>query len=85
MIVMKKIIMSSIDKFRAPREAEPAAARRETAIHNPPYDARTAMWSSFENAAAPSEIRGGAIPEEIKRRQVSLALRYVLAVRARYK
>ena len=83
MIVVKKIIMSWIGRFPASREAEPAAARRDTAIHDPPYDARNAMWRSSENAAAPSEIPGGEFLEEIKRRQVSLALRYVLAVRAR--
>ncbi len=75
--------MSWIGRVPASREAELAAARRETAIHDLPYDARNALWSSSENAAAPSEIQGGEIPDEIKRRQVSLALRYVLAVRAR--
>ena len=83
MIVVKKTIMSWIGRFPASREAEPAAARRETASHDQPYDTHNAIRGSSENAAAASELRGGEIPEEIKRRQVSLALRYVLAVRAR--
>ena len=72
-----------IGRFPASREAEPAAPRRPTASHGARYDAHNAMRSSRENVAAPSEILGGEIAEEIKRRQVSLALRYVLAVRAR--
>ncbi len=75
--------MNWIGRFRASGEAEPAAPRRETAIPGAPYDASNAIWSSPESVPPPSESLGGEIPEEIKRRQVSLALRYVLAVRAR--
>ena len=75
--------MNWIGRFRASGKAEPAVPRGETAIHSVQYDARNAIWSGPESAPAPSESLGGEIPEEIKRRQVSLALRYVMAVRAR--
>lgn len=75
--------MSWIGRFPASSEAEPAAARRETAIHGASFGAHNAIRGSSEDAAAPSEILGGEIAEEIKRRQILLALRYVLAVRAR--
>ena len=75
--------MSWMGRFRASGEAEPAAPRHEPAIHGAPYDTHNAMPNGSENAAAPNESPGGEIAEEIKRRQVSLALRYVLAVRAR--
>ncbi|MBU6483945.1 MAG: hypothetical protein KGJ99_06290 [Betaproteobacteria bacterium] len=75
--------MNWIGRYRASGEAEPAAPWHETAIANMRYDARNAPWSSPENAPAPSESRGSEIPEDIKRRQVSVALRYVMAVRAR--
>ena len=75
--------MSWIGRFPASREAEPAAPRRAAAIHGARYHAHNAVRSSRENVAAPSEILGGEIAEEIKRRQLLLALRYVVAVRAR--
>ena len=75
--------MSWIGRFPAFREAEPAAARHETAIHGASYGVHNAIRGSSESAAAPSEILGGEIAEEIKRRQVLLALRYVMAVRGR--
>lgn len=75
--------MTWIGRFRASFEAEPAALRHGTAIAGVQYDARNAIGSGPENGPAPGESRSGQIPEEIKRRQISLALRYVLAVRAR--
>lgn len=48
-----------------------------------PYNAHKAIRSGPEDAAAPGGSRDPQIPEEIKRRQILLALRYVAAVRAR--
>lgn len=75
--------MNRIGRFRVSGETEPVATRHETAIADVHYDARNGIWSSPETVPAPSESRSGDIPEDIKRRQISLALRYVLAVRAR--
>ena len=75
--------MGWIGRFPASSEAEPAAPRRETAIRGASFGAYNAIRGSSEDAAAPGEILGGEIAEEIKRRQILLALRYVLAVRAR--
>jgi len=48
-----------------------------------PYSAHEAIRSSIEYAAAPGKGADPHIPEEIKRRQMLLVLRYVVAVRAR--
>ena len=47
-----------------------------------PYNAHEAIRSGPENAAAPGDSPDPQIAEEIKRRQILLALRYVAAVRA---
>ena len=47
------------------------------------YNAHEAIRSAPENAAASGDSPNPQIPEEIKRRQILLALRYVVAVRAR--
>jgi hypothetical protein len=74
--------MSSISRFRASGEAEPADPADETVINGAPYDARNEVRSSPENPAAPGD-RPEAIAEEIKRQQISAVVRYVAAVRAR--
>ena len=48
-----------------------------------PFAAREVIRSGPENAAASGNGADPQIPEEIKRRQILLALRYVAAVRAR--
>ena len=50
-----------------------------------PYNAHEAIRSGPENAAAPGDSPDSQIPEaeEIKRRQILLAQRYAMAVRAR--
>jgi hypothetical protein len=62
--------MGLIDIFRSFGEAAPADPD-ETVINGAPYDARP--------PAAPD----AEIPEEIKQRQISLAVRYVISMRAR--
>jgi hypothetical protein len=73
--------MARIGTFRASGEAERAASH-ETVI-NGAYDARQAIRSSAENLAASADRPDAPIAEEIKRRQVSLTVRYVAALRAR--
>ena len=75
--------MSWMRRFPASRDVEPAAARREPAIHGASYDAQDRIRGSSESAAVLRETLGGEIAEEIKRRQILLALRYVVAVRGR--
>jgi hypothetical protein len=66
--------MSRINIFRA---------SGETAINGVPYDAHKAIRSGAETPATPVDAPDARVAEEIKRRQISLALRYVAAVRAR--
>ena len=76
--------MSRINTFRASGDAEPADSADQTVIHGaPPYDAHITIRSGAENPATPIDAPDARIGEEIKRRQISLALRYVAAVRAR--
>jgi hypothetical protein len=75
--------MSWINAFRASGEAERAAPSDETVINGAPYDAHEAIRSGAEAAATSVGAPDARVAEEIKRRQISLALRYVAAVRAR--
>lgn len=75
--------MSWISRFRASGRAQQAASGDEIAIDGVLYDAHNAIRSRPENPDDSAEGADAAIAEDIKRRQVSLALRYVLAVRAR--
>jgi hypothetical protein len=75
--------MGWISRFRRSGEAEPTAPLDGAIVGGAPCDAHKVIRSNPRNAAAPSERRDGQITEEIKRRQLSLAVRYVAAVRAR--
>jgi hypothetical protein len=75
--------MDRIDTLRASGKGERADPSDETVINGAPYDAHEAIRSGAENPAAPVDRRDAQISEEIKRRQVSLAVRYVAALRAR--
>ena len=75
--------MSWINAFRASGEAERADPSDETVINGAPYVAHDAIRSGAETAATPVGAPDARVAEEIKRRQISLALRYVAAVRAR--
>jgi hypothetical protein len=56
----------------------------ETNINGTPYDARLAIQDSLIRGTPKTRIvPDDHTAEEIKRRQVSLALRYIMAVRAR--
>jgi hypothetical protein len=55
----------------------------ETVINGAPYDADKAIRSRAERPATPVYAPNAHIVDEIKRRQILLAMRYVAAVRAR--
>jgi hypothetical protein len=74
--------MGWIDTFRASGEAERADPADETVINGAPYDPHQAIRRGAENRAAPVDRPDAHIAEEIKRRQISLAVRYVAALRA---
>ena len=75
--------MARINIFRAWVEAERAEPSDETVINGAPYDGDRAIRSGAENSAASVDRRDAPISKEIERRQVSLAVRYVGALRAR--
>ena len=75
--------MSRINTFRASGAAKPADPADETVINGAPYDPHIAIRSGAENPATPIDAPDARVAEEIRRRQVSLALRYVAAARAR--
>jgi hypothetical protein len=74
---------SRIDTFGASGEAESADPADETVINGAPYDAHNTIRSGADNPAIPADAPDARIVEEIRRRQRSLALRYVVALRAR--
>ena len=72
-----------ISRFRGSGKDEPADPWDETVIKGAMYNAPKAIRSSAENAAAAGDSADAQIAQEIKRRQISLVVRYVSAVRAR--
>ena len=74
--------MARMKIFRAWGEAERAEPSDETVI-NGAYDAHQANRSGAENPAPLVDRPDPQIAEEIKRRQIALAVRYVAALRAR--
>ena len=72
--------MGWISRFRESEEAELANPRNDIVINGTPCDADKAMRSGAK-AAVPGDRPDAPIAEEIKRRQVSLAARYVIATR----
>ena len=75
--------MGRNSRFGASGEAEQADPWDETVISGAPYDAHKAIRSTPKTPAASGDGPGVHVAEEIKRRQLSLAVRYVAAVRAR--
>ncbi len=75
--------MGWINRFRASGEAEPGDPWDETVINGTPYNAHKTTGGTSENRAAAAGPGDAHSAEEIKRRQISLAVRYVTAVRAR--
>ncbi len=75
--------MGRINTFGASGEAERADPADETVINGAPYDAHQAIRSGAANPAAPVDRPHAQIAEEIKRRQISLAVRYLTTLHAR--
>jgi hypothetical protein len=88
--------MGRINTFAPSGEAERADPSNETVINGAPYVGDQTIRSGAENPVGDQTIRSGAenpaasvdrpdapISKEIRRRQVSLAVRYVAALRAR--
>jgi hypothetical protein len=75
--------MGWISRFLASREAKRADPRNETVINGAPYNTCNAIGSNPDNPAFPGDGADAQIAEEIKQRQIALAVRYVTAVRAR--
>ncbi len=75
--------MGRINTLGVSGEAERADPSDETVINGAPYDGEQAIRSGAETPAASVDRPDALISKEIKRRQVSLAVRYVAALRAR--
>jgi hypothetical protein len=75
--------MGRINSFGPSGEAERADPSNETVINGAPYVGDQAIRSGAENPAASVDRPDAQISKEIRRRQVSLAVRYVAALRAR--
>lgn len=82
-IVVKETTMGWINRFRGSGKSELADPWSAATSNGAPYEVDKAIGSGSENAADPSGRPDASTLEEIKRRQVSLAVRYVSAVRAR--
>jgi hypothetical protein len=79
---VKETTMNWTGRFRTSGKAKPADPWDETVIKGAPYDAGKGIRSP-ETPAALSDHPEADIAEEIKRRQIALAVRYVAAVRGR--
>jgi hypothetical protein len=75
--------MDRIDIFGASGEAERADPSDDTVINGAPYDGHQVTQSGTETPAPLVDRPDPKIAEEIKRRQIALAVRYVAALRAR--
>jgi hypothetical protein len=75
--------MGWISRFRESGDTEPANPWDETVINHAPYDPYKVIRGGVEHGAAASTAQNANIPEEVKRRQVSLAVRFIAAMRAR--
>jgi hypothetical protein len=72
-----------ISRLRNSGETESVKPWDETVINGAPYHPQKPIRSSAENSVSRADSLAAQDAEEIKRRQVSLAVRYVMAVRAR--
>ena len=79
MAMVRKTAMGWTSRFRVSGDAKPVGAGDETIINGAPYSGLEASRSEPKKSVAV----GDHAAEEIKRRQISLAVRYVTAVRAR--
>ncbi len=76
--------MGWVSRLFTPGEAESVSPWDETVINGAPYHPQKPTRSGAEDSAGGTDDSLAAQnAEEIKRRQVSLAVRYLAAVRAR--
>ena len=75
--------MDRINPFWGSGETKRADRSDETVINGAPYDGHQVTQRGTENPAPLVDRPDPQITEEIKRRQVSLAVRYVATLRAR--
>jgi len=75
--------MGWISRLLASERAQSGSPWDETVINGAPYQLQKPARSSADNSMGGAESLDAQDAEEIKRRQVSLAVRYVAAVRAR--
>jgi hypothetical protein len=75
--------MGRINTFGASGEPQRPDPSDETFINGAPYDGDQAIRGSAKNPAASIDRPDGQIADEIKRQQISLAVRYITAFRAR--
>jgi hypothetical protein len=75
--------MGWISRFLASREAKRADPRNETVINGELSNTCNAIEGNPDNPAFQGDGTDVQIAEEIKQRQIALAVRYVTSVRAR--
>ena len=75
--------MGWINTFWASRVGAPADPRDETVINGAPYDHHKATRRGAEKPVPSVAHLDAQVAEEIRRRQISLAVRYIAKVRAR--
>ena len=77
--MVRKAAMGWTSRFRVSGDAKPVGARDESIINGAPYLGPEASRSEPKKPVADDDHAA----EEIKRRQVSLVVRYVTTMRAR--
>lgn len=82
-VVMKEITMNWIGRFRASGRPESAHPRHEIVINGASDERHKDIRSSPESPLVPGNRPDAQRAEEIKRRQISLAVRCVWMMRAR--
>ena len=76
--------MGWMSRFGVARGADPVDPRNESISNGALHVAHKGRRSDPENPAAPCDRPDAHISDEIKRRQIALAVRYVAMVRARW-
>ena len=74
--------MGWISRFRGSRDTEPAKPWDETVI-NAPCDPHKVIEGRIKHVVLAGAPQNENIAEQVKRRQVSLAVRYIAVVRVR--
>ena len=83
MSIAKETTVDWMSRFWATGEPDLAQAGHKTISEGASHEIPRVLPSSREGLVAPSVQSDAQINEEIKRRQISLAVRYVMIVRVR--